>query len=120
MFKLPITKPFYGTVKQIVKLMGNNILNYLKENNAIWTATSLLLYHFFPHYYYVCCDNFYSSLYRVKHKCEGEGKTTATHAKILAPGYVNIYEFPTKVPVYSDLSRVVLAFPHEVSLTSKK
>jgi hypothetical protein len=43
---------------------------------------------------------------------ESDSKSTAIHAKILAPDFVNIYEFPN-IPDY-DNSRVVLVYPHEV------
>ncbi len=47
---------------------------------------------------------------------EVDGKSTATHAKILAPDDVSIYRFPAEVPSYDEISRVVLAFPGKVFL----
>lgn len=52
--------------------------------------------------------------FSVKHWKEVDGKSTATHAKILAPDRVTIYEFPTSVPCYPDISRVILLYPLEV------
>lgn len=43
-----------------------------------------------------------------------DGKSTASHAKLLSPNFVEIYKFPD-VPDYSN-ERVVLAYPNEVSL----
>ncbi|XP_036951084.1 tRNA-uridine aminocarboxypropyltransferase 1 [Acanthopagrus latus] len=45
----------------------------------------------------------------IKHPNETDGKSTAIHAKILAPGDVTIYTYPC-IPDY-DKDRVVLVFP---------
>ncbi len=54
----------------------------------------------------------FSMFFRIKHQQEADSKSTAIHAKMLAPQFVTIYEFPA-VPDY-DRSRVVLVYPHDV------
>lgn len=51
-------------------------------------------------------------IFRVKHKLESDSKSTAIHAKMLAPDFVKICEFPM-IPDY-DESKVVLIYPQEV------
>lgn len=51
--------------------------------------------------------------HRIKHPKELPGKSTATHARILAPDDVSIHILPD-VPDYGSHSRVVLIFPKEV------
>lgn len=46
----------------------------------------------------------------VKHPQERAGKSTAIHARVLAPGEVSIHEFPA-LPEFADPSSVVLLFP---------
>ena len=70
------------------------------------------------------------SFYRVKHISEVTGKSTATHAKILSPDCVDIYQFPVSesllqktslllstgtqdMPKY-DKETTVLVYPKEV------
>lgn len=45
----------------------------------------------------------------VKHKREIDGKSTAAHAAVLAPDYVNVYTYP-EMPDY-DLKKTVLLYP---------
>lgn len=52
----------------------------------------------------------------IKHKKEIDGKSTAVHAAILAPGQVNIYTYPD-MPDYSHEENVVLIFPSAASVT---
>ena len=52
----------------------------------------------------------------IKHKKEIDGKSTAVHAAILAPGQVNIYTYPD-MPDYSQEENVVLIFPSATSVT---
>ena len=49
------------------------------------------------------------SIFIVKHPGEVEGKSTAVHAPILAPGHVKIHLFPN-IPDYSK-ERAILVFP---------
>ena len=51
--------------------------------------------------------------YRVKHKQELVGKSSAIPAKILAPEDIHIYEFPD-VPQFPDTSRVAFVYPLKV------
>ncbi|CAG9575915.1 unnamed protein product [Danaus chrysippus] len=46
----------------------------------------------------------------IKHRREIDGKSTAAHAAVLAPGYVNIYTYPD-MPDYSSDERTVLLYP---------
>ena len=77
---------------------------------------------------YVCCvkgawstsgHNFLYTqhAHRIKHPNELPGKSTATHARILAPDDVSIHILPD-VPDYGSHSRVVLIFPKEVGCFS--
>ncbi|KAJ7994821.1 hypothetical protein DPEC_G00253440 [Dallia pectoralis] len=53
----------------------------------------------------------------IKHPSEVDGKSTAIHAKILAPDYVNIYTYPC-IPEYeNETDRVVLVFPGPESVS---
>ena len=47
---------------------------------------------------------------RIKHCAEVEGKSTSSHARILAPDDVAIHIYP-EVPHYQDTSRVLLLYP---------
>ncbi len=49
----------------------------------------------------------------IKHPREVPGKSTATHARVLAPDNVSIHIFPD-VPAYPDISRVILVYPNKV------
>ncbi|KAJ0056553.1 hypothetical protein NL108_010364, partial [Boleophthalmus pectinirostris] len=51
----------------------------------------------------------------IKHPNETDGKSTAIHAKILAPDDVNIYTYPC-IPEY-DKDKVVLVFPGPKAVT---
>lgn len=51
----------------------------------------------------------------IKHPNESDGKSTAIHAKILAPDDVNIYTYPC-IPEY-DKDKVVLVFPGPRAVT---
>ena len=53
--------------------------------------------------------------FRIKHRLEVEGKSTSSHAKILAPGDVSIHIYPS-VPHYQDTSRVLLLYPTVVRM----
>jgi hypothetical protein len=50
----------------------------------------------------------------IKHRGEIDGKSTAVHARILAPRDVSIYNYPD-LPHQADLSRAVLLFPSKES-----
>ncbi|KNC25258.1 hypothetical protein FF38_09618 [Lucilia cuprina] len=52
----------------------------------------------------------------IKHKKEIDGKSTAIHAAVLAPGQVNIYTYPD-IPDYTKEDDVVLIFPSVESVT---
>lgn len=53
----------------------------------------------------------------IKHRQENHGKSTSSHAKILAPDDVNIYEYPD-VPDYStEADDVILIFPSTTSVS---
>ncbi|KAM7362175.1 tRNA-uridine aminocarboxypropyltransferase 1 [Cochliomyia hominivorax] len=52
----------------------------------------------------------------IKHKKEIDGKSTAIHAAVLAPGQVNIYTYPD-IPDYTYEEDVVLIFPSVESVT---
>ena len=54
-------------------------------------------------------------LLRIKHRLEVEGKSTSSHAKILAPDDVSIHIYPS-VPHYQDTSRVLLLYPTAVRI----
>ena len=43
----------------------------------------------------------------MKHPGEIEGKSTAVHAKLLAPDHVNIHIYPD-IPDYSKVGRIIL------------
>ncbi|RKP09122.1 DTW domain-containing protein [Thamnocephalis sphaerospora] len=49
----------------------------------------------------------------VKHVKEKDGKSTAVHAKILAPDDVEIHAYPDNVPDYDCSGRTLLLFPGE-------
>ncbi|KAL5010569.1 hypothetical protein ScPMuIL_012874 [Solemya velum] len=46
----------------------------------------------------------------IKHPQEVDGKSTAAHAAILAPGHVTVYTYPD-IPVYDEPEKVLLLFP---------
>ncbi|XP_022110278.1 DTW domain-containing protein 1-like [Acanthaster planci] len=48
----------------------------------------------------------------IKHKQEVDGKSTAPHAKILAPDLVTIYTYPT-IPPYENKEKLLLVFPYK-------
>ncbi|RMX56343.1 hypothetical protein pdam_00004462, partial [Pocillopora damicornis] len=48
----------------------------------------------------------------IKHQKELVGKSTATHACILAPGNVSIHNFP-EVPDFQEKEKVIIVFPAE-------
>ncbi|XP_055642003.1 tRNA-uridine aminocarboxypropyltransferase 1 [Toxorhynchites rutilus septentrionalis] len=52
----------------------------------------------------------------IKHKNEIEGKSTAAHAAVLAPGKVKIYTYPD-IPDYRQEDGVVLIFPTPSAMT---
>lgn len=52
----------------------------------------------------------------IKHKKEIDGKSTAIHAAVLAPGQVRIYTYPD-IPDYTQEKDVVLIFPSVESVT---
>jgi len=55
----------------------------------------------------------------IKHQLEGDGKSTAIHAAVIAPENVNIYTYPN-IPDYETDGRVALLYPGEeaVAMTS--
>lgn len=53
----------------------------------------------------------------IRHRMELIGKSTSSHAKILAPDFVNIYEYP-EIPDYSkEADQVILVFPSTKSVS---
>ncbi|XP_076983957.1 tRNA-uridine aminocarboxypropyltransferase 1 [Tamandua tetradactyla] len=55
----------------------------------------------------------------IKHPNETDGKSTAIHAKLLAPEFVNIYTYPC-IPVYEEKDHeVALVFPGPKSVSVK-
>ncbi|KAF7482755.1 tRNA-uridine aminocarboxypropyltransferase 1 isoform X2 [Marmota monax] len=55
----------------------------------------------------------------IKHPNETDGKSTAIHAKLLAPEFVNIYTYPC-IPEYEEKDHeVVLVFPGPQSISIK-
>ncbi|XP_078375696.1 tRNA-uridine aminocarboxypropyltransferase 1-like isoform X2 [Oculina patagonica] len=52
----------------------------------------------------------------IKHQGELVGKSTATHACILAPGEVTIYNYP-EVPKFQEKEKVIIVFPSEDAIT---
>lgn len=53
----------------------------------------------------------------IKHRQEVDGKSTSSHARIISPDHVNIYEYPD-IPDYSlDPSEVILIFPSSKSVS---
>uniref|UniRef100_UPI00358FFC7A tRNA-uridine aminocarboxypropyltransferase 1 isoform X1 n=1 Tax=Myxine glutinosa TaxID=7769 RepID=UPI00358FFC7A len=55
----------------------------------------------------------------IKHPNETDGKSTAVHAKILAPDDVTIYTYPS-IPEFYKPDKVLLVFPRPGSLTLEK
>ncbi|CAH3131095.1 unnamed protein product [Pocillopora meandrina] len=55
----------------------------------------------------------------IKHQKELVGKSTATHACILAPGNVSIHNFP-EVPDFQEKEKVIIVFPAEDAVTLEK
>uniref|UniRef100_A0A8C4QEH9 tRNA-uridine aminocarboxypropyltransferase 1 n=1 Tax=Eptatretus burgeri TaxID=7764 RepID=A0A8C4QEH9_EPTBU len=55
----------------------------------------------------------------IKHPNETDGKSTAVHAKILAPDDVTIYTYPS-IPDFYKPNKVLLVFPQPGSLTLEK
>jgi len=60
----------------------------------------------------------------IKHQLEGDGKSTAVHAAVIAPEYVKIYTYPN-FPDYKNDGSVALVYPSDravtiTSLPSKK
>ena len=51
----------------------------------------------------------------IKHEQERDGKSTALHAKILAPDDVEVYGFKD-MPKYENVDRLLLLFPSPVSI----
>lgn len=49
----------------------------------------------------------------IKHENERDGKSTALHARILAPGDVEVYGWKS-MPDYKDVDRLLLLFPSPV------
>lgn len=47
----------------------------------------------------------------IKHPNETDGKSTAVHAKLLAPEFVNIYTYPC-IPEYEEKAHEVSSFLH--------
>lgn len=54
----------------------------------------------------------------IKHPNETDGKSTAIHAKLLAPEFVNIYTYPC-IPEYEEDHEVALIFPGPKSVSIK-
>ncbi|XP_026484995.1 tRNA-uridine aminocarboxypropyltransferase 1 [Vanessa tameamea] len=55
----------------------------------------------------------------IKHKREIDGKSTAAHAAVLAPGDVNVYTYP-EIPEYVIDGRTVLLYPGTEARTVKE
>ncbi|XP_050349915.1 tRNA-uridine aminocarboxypropyltransferase 1 [Nymphalis io] len=55
----------------------------------------------------------------IKHKREIDGKSTAAHAAVLAPGSVNVYTYP-EIPEYTIDGRTVLLYPGTEACTVKE
>ncbi|XP_039765746.1 tRNA-uridine aminocarboxypropyltransferase 1 [Pararge aegeria] len=55
----------------------------------------------------------------IKHKHEIDGKSTAAHAAVLAPGDVNVYTYPD-VPEYVNDGRTVLLYPGTQACTVRE
>ena len=53
----------------------------------------------------------------IKHEQERDGKSTALHAKILAPDDVEVYGWKD-MPEYKNVDRLLLLFPSPVSFTT--
>eukprot|EP00128_Syssomonas_multiformis_P013923 Colp12_sorted_trinity150504_noHs@12529 len=47
----------------------------------------------------------------IKHRGEKSSKSTAIHARVLAPNDVTIYDYPGDIPEYPDDGKTVLLFP---------
>jgi hypothetical protein len=54
----------------------------------------------------------------IKHEKERDGKSTALHAKILAPDDVQVYGWKTKPDYDQDVDRLLLLFPGPVRIRS--
>lgn len=52
----------------------------------------------------------------IKHKQEVDGKSTSSHARIISPDHVTIYEYPN-IPDYSSKEEVILIFPSTKSVS---
>lgn len=50
----------------------------------------------------------------IKHEYELDGKTTALHARVIAPEDVNIYNWK-EMPQYEQPERILMLFPGPVS-----
>lgn len=59
----------------------------------------------------VCCVQLPVKIDIIKHPNETDGKSTAIHAKILAPNDVTIYTYPC-IPDFEE-DKVVVFFHHE-------
>ncbi|XP_064401526.1 tRNA-uridine aminocarboxypropyltransferase 1-like isoform X2 [Halichondria panicea] len=53
----------------------------------------------------------------LKHPLERVGKSTAVHARVLAPDDVTMYIHPN-IPTYTDTSKLLLLFPKKMALTT--
>lgn len=56
----------------------------------------------------------------IKHPNETDGKSTAVHAKLIAPNDVNIYTYPCIPDLDGDLHKAILVFPGPDSVTVEK
>lgn len=55
----------------------------------------------------------------IKHEKELDGKSTAAHARVIAPNDVNIYGWQ-EIPEYENPDQVLLLFPGPVSFFARR
>eukprot|EP01095_Lingulamoeba_sp_RSL-Kostka_P016327 TRINITY_DN7952_c2_g1_i1.p1 TRINITY_DN7952_c2_g1~~TRINITY_DN7952_c2_g1_i1.p1 ORF type:complete len:298 (+),score=54.48 TRINITY_DN7952_c2_g1_i1:49-894(+) len=52
----------------------------------------------------------------IQHKTELKSKSTAIHAKIIAPTSTTIYQYPDEVPEFENPDEILLLFPNETAI----
>ncbi len=68
-----------------------------------------------PHTHTHAHAHTHTHTHSLKHPLERVGKSTAVHARVLAPDDVTMYIHPN-IPTYTDTSKLLLLFPKKVSV----